>query len=403
MLRKNPLLGRVVALLLLGGYVFFLFAVFTSSPGKAAVSKVANLSTTLSLNGTGSRNTDSDLSSVQTLYQTADGGQTWQSIYTTKDYFNSLNCADARSCMMTGVILEGSDRRKDVVVASQDNARTWSKALLPIEQSPAATTPDAAADDPDLDETVGGETILDVSCPASTRCYTLGTGQAGNKLNVTTDGGQNWQLLQSNLAPWTLTDLACPTQDVCYASGRKGMLMTSTNGGQTWQTLKSGTVDTIFDLRCSSATVCTVRNQDGLILVTSDGGQNWGALSGPAFKSLSQLSCPTPKICYAFGATPAGNKLAVTQNAGQTWEFLAYGSKEAIFYLSCPSAQSCFAATTEGEIRASHDGGRSWVEFNLNPPTASQQSRTSTGKSVKALSCPTNDTCYILTTPEYKF
>lgn len=393
MLRKHPLLGRTLSLLILGAYLaglYFLYNTFLAGPNGAHL---------LDLGGPlgpgsgllGRSNT------TQKILHSADGGKSWQVVYSGQNRFlYSLICPGPQNCLATGYNYANSqhsagDYDKLLALSTQDGGQSWSSATLPLQNDPYSDDEDYTTDD-----------TAKISCPKPAACFLLGQTEEGSVLEASVDGGKTWVGAGGKFAPGeTLSAMSCLSEKVCFATGNDGLLLATFDAGQSWQTQKAGTDASLLSLSCATSTgqFCMALGRSGIVVVTTDGGQSWSKKTATPGKSFSRIKCPVENTCYGYGfggssssniSSSTSSKLAVTRDAGASWQTLPAPSQGSITGLACAGADFCLASGQSGKVRATQNGAQSWIEYPLNKP----------GDYLLSLSCPAQNNCYALLEPE---
>jgi photosystem II stability/assembly factor-like uncharacterized protein len=139
--------------------------------------------------------------------------------------------------------------------------------------------------------------------------------------------------------------------------------------------------------------------RSGITVVTTDGGQSWNKKTATPGKSASRIKCPTENTCYSYGFGTASStnnsssatiKLVVTRDGGTSWQTIPTPSQGNITGLACTGPDFCLASGQSGKVRATQNGGQSWVDYSLSKP----------GDYPLSLSCPAQNSCYALLEPE---
>ncbi len=259
-----------------------------------------------------------------------------------------------------------------------------------------------------------------LECPSTTVCFGLGhsyPASYGTTTHVvkTTNGGKTWTREQIPASVKSLSALACPSLDTCYAVGGNGMsgggyIAATHDGGATWvrQQLSHLNEPNLSDIACPSTTTCyasSLNNAPAIsgvtsqLIVTTDGGTTWvdrGMLSGVG--SILLAGCPTVTTCYAFGPANSMPVVLVTHDRGATWERRVVQNVSGINSMSCPQVKTCYAVGGDSFFSsfsggtwksvsllvATYNGGRTWKQLKL-------PSGNTPGKVI----CTSVTTCYV--------
>jgi len=307
-----------------------------------------------------------------TLLSSADGGSTWTSQSIGQgNSFNSIDCANAMTCVLT--VATG-----DHLVRTADGGATAS-----------VTTPSSA-------------TILGAAYTSPTRVVGVGSGGA---VVVSNDGGATFATGSSDIGGQYFRLRGGPG-GLVYAPGANGVLAISTNGGATWGTLATQTSANLVDVSFASATVGYALDATGGLQLTTNAGSSWKTLdpgtstpadavaavagnavllvgpvgifrsvaggrfnpvSGPAVASarLSDVDVAAAAT-FAFGP----RALIRSTNAGATWKALRLPlsnkkgkSTIVIRSISFTSASSGLLLDRQGRVWQTRNGGRGWSEL----------------------------------------
>jgi photosystem II stability/assembly factor-like uncharacterized protein len=180
----------------------------------------------------------------KTLLSSADGGATWtaQAIGPANS-FNSIDCADPMTCVLT---VAGGDH----LVRTSDGGATSS-----------VTTPSSAQ-------------IFGAAFSTPTRV--VGVGSGGTTV-VSSDGGANFSAGSSDIGG-QYSRLRKGPGGLVYAPGTNGVLAISTNGGASWATLATQTSADLLDVSFASATVGYALDKTGGLQLTTNAGSSWRTL-----------------------------------------------------------------------------------------------------------------------------
>jgi photosystem II stability/assembly factor-like uncharacterized protein len=181
---------------------------------------------------------------TKTLIASADGGQTWTTAAIgAANTFNSIDCTDPKTCVLT---VAGGDH----LVRTTDGGATSS-----------VITPSSAP-------------ILGAAYSSSTRV--VGVGTAGTTV-VSDDGGATFASASHDIGG-QYTRLNRGPAGLVYAAGANGTLAISRDGGATWTTLATQTSARLVDVSFASATTGYALDATGGLQLTTNGGTSWRTL-----------------------------------------------------------------------------------------------------------------------------
>lgn len=197
-----------------------------------------------------------------------------------------------------------------------------------------------------------------------------------------------------------LGDVACPTDQLCWAVGRSDAEMPAVSqlSGTTWTTtvlsMPAGEpTGDLYAVACPTATFCTAVGSTSpitgkpLVATWSDGTWTTSVLPRPSGLSdtwLGQVSCPSAWNCVAIGddiGNPATRTAVVATLTPAGWATSTPLPQPAsVYYLSCPAVGECVAVDGR-TIGTLHAG--TWATQTLDPTDA-----------LADVTCPTVSTCW---------
>ncbi len=271
----------------------------------------------------------------------------------------------------SGVIYTGA---QDGLYRSDDRGDSWAKMALPGEPVP----------------------IWSVAFhPQDPRIVYAGGEEA--KLYVSEDDGQSWELMPINATypSVTTTPAMLPKRIIgisldphspeeMYAAVEVGGLLKSTDGGSTWESVSEGHYQNDDPVDMHSVLVSSHRprhistiSRIGLSR-SDDGGDHW---SPGRIQMLSQRGTycrviredpQDPNTLYV-GAGPEfrgkPGALFRSRDGGDSWNQVNMGLTLNCtlfgFAINPTDSSQMYAATREGQVVGSHDGGKTWQDCSL--------------------------------------
>jgi len=234
--------------------------------------------------------------------------------------------------------------------------------------------------------------IRALACPSTHVCYA--TANQGTIVGAT-DGGRTWTALPSGAASgvWGLT---CPSVTTCIAGSESLFyILRTTDRSRAWDLVYqpdpastdgedgSGIGLIYYHLGLYAATCPTVRTcllvgTVGHVYRTKDDGADWTVQAGEYSTApqavgtsrdavLSDVSCPVAGTCYTVGflcnCSPpynviTGGEIAVSTDGGGSWR--SHTIANVLQGVACLDARTCVAASFNGTILRTTDGGRTW-------------------------------------------
>jgi len=182
-------------------------------------------------------------------------------------------------------------------------------------------------------------------------------GSVGTVLK-TTDGGNNWQTLQST----TQQALCCVSfinSQTGWVCGYNGIILKTMNGGNNWILQQSGLVTTLRSIYFTGSSCGWTVGVGGTIIRTTDGGNNWAQIPFSTISTLTGIYFinDTIGITVGFDLT-----LARSYNGGQNWNRIFFGGFNYNFYsINMGSADTGWIVGSFGIIKRTINKGVSWV------------------------------------------
>lgn len=212
----------------------------------------------------------------------------------------------------------------------------------------------------------GGSILALVVDPITPTTLYAGTYLGG--VFKSTNGGGNWNAVNTGLANYYVTDLAIDllTPAILYAVTQGGVYKT-TNGGGSWSVVTSGgelspeLLSLVIDPLTPATLYATAGG--GSLLKSTNGGGNWSE----SYTGLGQYGCSivaidpvTPATLYALGE---GSLLFKSTDGGDNWSALStdlqnIGNVSAL--VIDPVTPTTLYAVTASSILKSMDGGVTW-------------------------------------------
>ncbi|MCL6480863.1 MAG: hypothetical protein K6U02_03975 [Firmicutes bacterium] len=102
---------------------------------------------------------------------------------------------------------------------------------------------------------------------------------SGGRIEFSRDGGQSWQLQQSEVSVDLLAAHA-PADRICWVVGRAGTVLRTTDA-RTWQKLSVPADVDLVRIVARDDRAATVVAADGRAFATQDGGRSWQPIAAP--------------------------------------------------------------------------------------------------------------------------
>ncbi|MBN3034980.1 MAG: PKD domain-containing protein [Bacteroidales bacterium] len=254
-----------------------------------------------------------NLSTVNQITRTTDGGTTWQAITLpgNEGIFNACICAvDAGTAWVAGFWQYGSNTQG--IFATTDGGATWTHQNTAV-----------------FDRNIGG-------FPNVVYFWDSGTGVCmGDPTNgyfeiyATTDGGVNWSRVSQPNIPdplpgeYGFTDNYTVTGNTIRFGTNMGRLFSSFDQGNTWSVVQTP-LSNYFQVEFRDAQNGLILQQSNLsIYETSDGGANWQMVNYSGTVRGSDLKY-VPGTAGTFVSTAVNGfnaGITISSDGGHTWEF----------------------------------------------------------------------------------
>ena len=196
------------------------------------------------------------------------------------------------------------------------------------------------------------------------RLYASGHPAGGGNLGfiASADNGATWTQVSPGVdGPVDFHQLTVSPADPAVVYGAYGALQTSRDAGKTWSAV-GPLPDRLIDLAASAKDPDTLyAASEGGLSVSRDGGKSWEPVLEGVPVSLAEIA-PDGSL-YAF---VLGRGLVRASEADLEFTTVAadWGDKVLLHMAVDPQdSRRMFAASTDGEIFASSDGGSTWSDF----------------------------------------
>ena len=328
------------------------------------------------------------------LLTSSNAGATWKTHTVPGDFgaelnfgfeLNSVSCATARICLVTGEYLARVNKRLVATPAffrTGTGGATWHRIDLP--------------------SFIGA--LGSVACPSASRCYATAETTDDGVVVTSTNAGATWRvgLRWLNFGP---TALSCPTAEDCVVAasgaGQAIDVAKTTNGGTGWarHTVSSSVGFPGGGLSCATTTACLAgvnfRSSPAYLEASVNGGTSWSVEDSPTWAPIPRsISCPVADTCEAVG-----NQIGVgltstgfaerTTNNGTTWTAQSLpGGLDAAFFVTCPSTTTCYAIGEEAS-----NGDEVIIGTTNSGTTWSQQATPSSTTAYVSIACPSTTQC----------
>lgn len=329
------------------------------------------------------------------IYQSSDGGQSWQRIFESAAYIAAL-AVDPVSPMIvySGTSFLFGDGPG--IYKSTDQGGTWqpvNNGLSGIQVEALASASDtsfiyAGAISGAFRSSDNGGTWQSISdgLPVipikkividpldSLILYATSTAAGTHRVYKSTDGGVTWVPIDSGLPDGSVTSIQIDPDDsaILYAWTVEGAVYKSLNAGEIWSASNGGLPTGQWgnlEIDPITPSIIYATTSDQGIYKSSDGGGNWNSINNgltDLYTSSIAVDPANPSILYA--GTMAGVFKSI--DSGGSWTPINSGLTETlveVVTIDPASPSTLYAGTWQSGIFKSTNGGSTWKPLPLGP------------------------------------
>lgn len=192
---------------------------------------------------------------------------------------------------------------------------------------------------------------------------------------ATSDGGDTWTSQSSGTRVVGFTDVSFADTRNGWAVGPCGWVVHTTDGGVTWSRQHfpygAGDIGGVSAVGPSAAFIAGFDFQQSpppFVCRTTDGGAQWGTVFNHGGYNLYDICAVDASKAWAVGSTSGYGRGAVlaTTDGGATWWAQSASTARLVQLMAVDFADAStgWAVGTNGDIRATCDGGNSWATQN---------------------------------------
>jgi photosystem II stability/assembly factor-like uncharacterized protein len=181
----------------------------------------------------------------------------------------------------------------------------------------------------------------------------------------TTDGGQFWDMYETG-SDALLVGISFIDADTGWTSGYAGSLYKTTDGGRTWQSRDPGTTADLADVSFVNSTIGWIgggpwpeQAANGILAYTEDGGQTWVPRATPG-RVVSLFVIDADTACAAL----SGGAFLRTTDRGRTWQEYQSNPPSWVGGLWFTDPITGWIVGAQGTILSTTDGGTTWNPIN---------------------------------------
>lgn len=181
----------------------------------------------------------------------------------------------------------------------------------------------------------------------------------------TTDGGQNWSVMQygpNNIA-LRMADMVFKDLNRGWAVGLGGGVLSTSDGGENWSSSYPSQrfVKWLRSVHFTDSNHGFTVGSDGVILQTEDGDTNWAHYDSQFISgNMWDIYFVNPERGWFIQG--AGNVYQTTDK-GQTWEYQGIGG---VWEIEFSNSQEGWLVGNDGKILHTTDSGETWNQQNSN-------------------------------------
>ncbi|MDY0082542.1 MAG: YCF48-related protein [Ignavibacteriaceae bacterium] len=179
-------------------------------------------------------------------------------------------------------------------------------------------------------------------------------------LNKVTAGTGVWTELNPNVPRVDYIGVDFINPDTGWAVGLWGAAIKTTNGGQNWQTLETPTGEILLKVHSYNGQVVMVVGHNGTILRSSDSGDSFTELTGITTQELWGVRMLNDTLGWICGRN---NTLLKTTDSGLTWQNITTGFNYHYWQFDFLSEEYFMIACSQGRVLKTTNGGLSFTQY----------------------------------------
>ena len=282
------------------------------------------------------------------IYQTMDGGETWEVQFSTEEALFNLHFIDKETGWIVG------DQRS--IFATNNGGQTWEYITHGSNQRHKSSygQPEYLGNEP-----LHTFTLYDIDFTDSQNGWIVG--DLGVILHTSSGGKGKWKHQRGgprfhNSADAVLLGVDFVSKQLGWAVGENGTILHTRNGGVTWES-QSSPSHLLVDVCAVSSKEGYVVGDRGAILRTNDGGSVWNAQDSRTTECFGATHFVSPQIGWAVAE--AGVVLHTT-NGGSVWQRQASDTEQELLAVFFVDEKTGWCVGSAGEIIHTDNGGKTW-------------------------------------------
>lgn len=282
------------------------------------------------------------------IYQTTDGGETWQAQFETESALFNLHFTDEQTGWVVG------DQRS--VFATSDGGNRWEFITHGTNERHKSSygQPEYLGKEP-----LHTFTLYDIDFTDTQNGWIVG--DLGVILHTSSGGKGKWKHQRGgprfhNSADAVLLGIDFVSKQLGWAVGENGTILHTRNGGVTWES-QSSPSHLLVGVCATSSKEGYVVGDRGAILRTEDGGFVWDAQDSRTTECFGATHFVSAQVGWAVAE--AGVVLH-TANGGSVWHRQTSGTAQDLLSLFFVDEENGWCVGSGGEIIRTNDGGKTW-------------------------------------------
>lgn len=282
------------------------------------------------------------------IYQTTDGGETWEVQFEAEAALFNLHFIDKQTGWVVG------DKRS--IFATTDGGNTWNFVTRGTNERHKSSygQPDYLGNEP-----LHTFTLYDIDFVDTQNGWIVG--DLGVILHTSSGGKEKWKHQRGgprfhNSADAVLLGVDFVSKQIGWAVGENGTILHTRNGGVTWES-QSSPSHLLVGICAISPDEGYAVGDRGTILRTENGGGVWSAQDSRTTECFGATHFASAQIGWAVAE--AGVVLH-TRNGGSVWQRQVSETQQDLLGVFFADEKNGWCVGSGGEIIHTNDGGKTW-------------------------------------------
>lgn len=197
----------------------------------------------------------------------------------------------------------------------------------------------------------------------------IGFVAGGNDIFKTENGGDNWEIVHTDLDLVIYEDLLIIEDEKIIAVGynfdsNQSVITKSSDNGTTWANVNVSNSSSLNSVFFTSSNVGYCAGNGGTILKTVDSGDNWQEQNTGTGTTLNSIYFVSDLVGIAVGGSPVSSIILKTQDGGNNWNQVNNPSSNNLQSVYFSNEETGYVVGWNGEIIKTENCGDSWVTQN---------------------------------------